>query len=490
MTLILCLGSGNLNADKQAKIFAIKNQLTYLGLLDHENVENSGCYHTSIIDLPRSTIRDLVDKFDKVVLLDQSVNEYETPNDFYQTIELANDIKHLVDVVFLDPKMDFVTITALSENRSLCVMPFVGYYKSGNNVAPCCYFHPKLSITDDKNFDFISNPAFQEIRRQVMAGELVSGCEYCYSVESDGVSSPRQISSKEWMIKLGMNAMNDLQPQERVYNLRVGNKCNLMCRMCMPENSNLIDREYFQIKIVNHQYGTEILDDFGTVNLATVKQLYVAGGEPTISSQFVTFLNRCVDHGQTNFDVIINTNAVSLNKEFLSAVERFKNVKFEISLDGFDRVNQYIRWPARWDKVTNNIKTLNAISQGKISFNTVASIYSVGNLYDCISYLDQNYPLAMKHLAYADSPENQQPWKFPDKDLALADLERINSLICYHNQPDFRSQVSGLEFRIKNHVPNKDEIREFFKWNDLLDKSRGIMLKDYIPILEQCRPND
>lgn len=489
MKLVLCIGSGNLDADKKAKFFALKSHVTYHGLLESSTiVGTTGCYHTSINDIHRGELGEIAKKFNTVVLLDQNSDEYQNIDDYWLTVELVNNLKAEVEVIFLDQDQNFTTFDALKKSPSLCVMPFISYRREGKKVSPCCYYDPSVDFaTYDDSFKFSSNPEFQALREQMTSGSVAPGCNYCSLVEQQGAMSPRISNSVEWFVKLGINTLDKLVPAISSYDLRLGNQCNLKCRTCIPKYSNLIDREYYEINIVNERLGDLQYDDFTNINLETVRHVYVAGGEPTINNGLIEFLKTCVEQKKTDFELVINTNAASLPEKFVGLIDKFQKIKFEISVDGFGLVNQYIRWPVKWEKLVRNIETLNLASQGRISFNTVASIYNMGNFYNCLNFLDSKYPHAEKHIAYAFDPAGLQPWNFPDKKVALGDLEKVHELACFKNQAAFKSKILGLESLIRNHDVTDTDVVDFFAWNDLLDANRGVNLGDFIPQLEKCR---
>jgi hypothetical protein len=97
MNKIICIGNGSANADQQARSIALKNNITYNGVLDVKTELVPGCYHTSVQDITLSYLLDKVassdvdlvalkeffsynDKLDKSrnVALDDYIPELET----------------------------------------------------------------------------------------------------------------------------------------------------------------------------------------------------------------------------------------------------------------------------------------------------------------------------------------------------------------------------------------------------------------------------
>jgi sulfatase maturation enzyme AslB (radical SAM superfamily) len=224
------------------------------------------------------------------------------------------------------------------------------------------------------------------------------------------------------------------------------------------------------------------------VDLDAVQFLEIAGGEPSINQDFYNFLKRCIQANKTDFKMYISTNAVSITKEFVSLIKNFSNISLAISVDGFDQTNQYIRWPSNWEKFKQNVqKLIEVIPPRNYHFNTAVSIYNISQLYPLFEFLENSYPTSAFSLHYVEKPSNQQAWNFPNKKLALDNLNKIKTLKVYRNDEVFNSKINGIIHRIETSTVDFDALAEFFKFNDLLDQSRNVRLIDYIPELESCR---
>ena len=77
---------------------------------------------------------------------------------------------------------------------------------------------------------------------------------------------------------------------------------------------------------------------------------------------------------------------------------------------------------------------------------------------------------------------------FPEYKLILSSLVNIVNLTCYKNDPLLMSFVDGLITHFGNtNLIDIIRLKKFFEFNDKLDNSREIQLKDYIPELEEYR---
>jgi hypothetical protein len=84
--------------------------------------------------------------------------------------------------------------------------------------------------------------------------------------------------------------------------------------------------------------------------------------------------------------------------------------------------------------------------------------------------------------------ENLSPFKFPNAQLAVDSLESVTQMACYKNEVLLASSIDGYIHWFKSNKNNNVDLTEFFVFNDRLDQSRGVELKDYLPELDQHRP--
>ena len=373
----------------------------------------------------------------------------------------------------------------LKENRAFCILPFIHLHVNENNdVKPCCLAGQQGLTKYTKDFDFRNNPQLEEIRQKMLAGEKVESCSDCYKLDDAGTYSSRTQETIEWVDKLGLESFEDVTTNLIYYDIRNDNLCNLSCRMCNPQFSSQLEKEY---KRLNWPVKTfpKSFSFSDTVDIDTVQKIYVAGGEPSLMPGFREFLQRAIACGRTDIEIRMNTNATNLNKEYRDLLKYFNNVHIVVSLDGYDKINKYIRWPADWTTLIENVHGLYTITSN-ISFNITVGIWNISNLSQLVFFLEQEFPNTNVLMNRIYMPKSQTFTTFPNEDLALADLELLKSSKFY-SQFLFQSKVDYYIAEMKNSSIDIDALTEFFKFNDRLDLSRDVKLIDYIPELEQCR---
>jgi sulfatase maturation enzyme AslB (radical SAM superfamily) len=323
----------------------------------------------------------------------------------------------------------------------------------------------------------------------MLTGELVPAhCSHCYRIESAGIRSARQQETVEWANRLGINTLADLAKikDPAYYEIRPSNVCNLQCRMCSPEFSNSVAKEYKKLKLIS-KIEVDKKTSFNIINFNNLKKLYIAGGEPTAMPEFYDFLDQCIKENKI-FEFLVNTNATKINSRFKKQLKLLPHIQFIVSLEGISDLNHYIRWPSSWNTIVENMKYL-VENNHKITVNTTASIYNVTKLYDLFKWIDDEFSGTLVHALPAGSKNDMlSAFIFPDAKLALSRLLPIQQLKCYNNDKLLKSFIDEL---IKHYRSNPsadlEKLKLFFEFNDKLDLSRNVKLVDYIPELEQAR---
>ena len=374
----------------------------------------------------------------------------------------------------------------LKTNKSFCILPFVQLHvNEKNDIKLCCLADGQTVKKYTADFNFNTDPAMQAVRNKMLTGERIDHCKNCYEYEDSGADSSRIRETNDWMQFLNLENLDDVTAELVYYDIRNDNLCNLSCRMCSPQFSSQLEKEFKDIGwYVNTLDKSQGLNDI--VDLSTVKMVYVAGGEPSLMPGFRLFLKRAIAAGRTDIKIRMNTNATNLNKEYRELLAHFDKLEIICSIDGYDQVNKYIRWPADWNTLTANLHGIAAITPN-MSFNVTVSIWNISQLSKLIEFFDNEFPDNIVLLNRVYGPLHWEYTTFPNKELALLDLSKCKQSRRYLSDPSFATKVNFFIEEMQNAVVNPDEVAKFFQYNDILDKSRNIKLQDYIPELEQCR---
>jgi hypothetical protein len=487
---VLCLGNNSTDTHEQTTRLAHQSNHVNMGLITTNTIINDdGYYHTSVFDLSSAEIKELLVQFNKLIMLDQPIDQWTHPDAFYLTAKIVDDaedlilVSRLVETSHINFFEEFV-----EKNKSFCIFPFIELLVNNGNTTVCCRSNTPITKINEIT-DWATDSNYKEIREKMLTGELVpEHCSSCYNYESKGIKSARQQETVEWANRLGLKTLDDLlflpvMQSPSYYEVRPSNICNLQCRMCGPASSNLIEKEYTLLGW--HDPKNKIdYTGFEFIKFDNLKKLYVAGGEPTAMIELYDFMQFCIDQNRTDFEFIINTNANKINKKFLELSDNFSNLQFIISIDGFMRINDYVRWLSDWDTIIENSKRLSI--NHKISFNITVSLYTISRLNQLLEFIDVNFPKMIVHCTIAESQNDiLSPYNYPNWEEIAINLSGIKHLNCYKNDRLLQSFIDGMI----DANPKKDsnKLKQFFEFNDMLDRSRNVKLVDYISELDKFR---
>ena len=290
---------------------------------------------------------------------------------------------------------------------SYCAMPFVGVnVTSGGNMRYCCFAEDllqedgfDLAISQDTLKGAWNSHTMKETRRKMIAGEEVPGCSRCVKEEDFTSYGPRVSMTSEWINKIGRAGLTKLLQEAKandfkllenpVYlDLRLGNLCNLKCRMCGPTDSHSWYEDWLQVyggdgfqdthgyvKLEKNSKGRLDTNDYNWFesdkfwnhiesNIPNMQHVYMAGGEPLMIERHYDFLQKCVDMGQAKkMTIEYNTNMTNLQSRVLDLWKHFKTVRVGASVDGMGKVVEYQRHPAKWPIILRNLQTVDSLDK-------------------------------------------------------------------------------------------------------------------------------
>jgi len=280
----------------------------------------------------------------------------------------------------------------MSENKSLCAYPWMAACLNPDGlVRPCCtwqsHIGPLNIFNSNTTNDPINSNEWNKIREDMISGKPVKGCEWCYSAESAGKLSSR-LSSLFWMVP------TESKPAPLEYlEVTLSNLCNLACVGCWDGLSTKWSSE----NIKAGRPGQKLIDnrfDWSKWDLSRLNKLKILGGEPFMEMDRFSNLLEHVD--LSKIKLIVYTNGTILpNKRLKLLIEKCKNVEFIVSLDGIDTVNEWIRWPSKFDKVTANMRTYeswwNNNNNIELATATVVNIFNIFIMDKFIDFKNTNF---------------------------------------------------------------------------------------------------
>lgn len=315
-----------------------------------------------------------------------------------------------------------------SNSETFCSVPWTQLATNASgNFRVCCNALPgknlirnsqgqALHITTTAVDEVWSAPTYEKIRRQLLDGERPEMCARCFREEDSGVESARQRWNQRWDVKREFLANAEMAPV-RYIDLRLGNLCNLRCRMCNPYASDKWVDEWNEVVKTATLVPNETLSENEQLNLrkmdwpsdpdvwerlapflGQVEEIYLTGGEPFLSLEQVHLLNKLVNSGQSkNVILKYNTNLTSIPPRLLELWPKFKVVRINISIDEKGDLLNYIRFPADWQKIAGNLDRLrtlsNTLSNLELGVHVTVQMYNILGLENFVQLLQSRWQL-------------------------------------------------------------------------------------------------
>lgn len=426
----------------------------------------------------------------------------------------------------------------MEHSKTFCPYPWIHIMtQPSGTVNFCCVANGQIKKDDgsilmlnkgDNIEDVWNSNHYRKIRKQMIEGEQVEGCEPCYQLEDLGIPSYRENYIKDWMgfhrnapeIKkiIDKSIKNDYFVEEspQYLDFRLGTLCNLRCRMCQSQNSSAIykelkDEELYTQEERDFVVATTHWGDFSDYTipwfdepdfLATVEEwlpnvnrLYFTGGEPTIIQRVYWILEKCVEMDiAKDIDLVFNSNMTNIQPRFLDLVVKFRDVLMCLSVDGYDTTNEYIRSGSTWSIVDKHIREYaNSDVVGNILFSPVVQIYNILNITDLLDYAEEitnasgrridisflmnNYP---KCLDIRNLPKNI-------RDEAKTRLHNwLNTSTYFADDERNKQTVLGIINALGDDQVNEDaeqQMEIFKQYTELLDNKRDQSIIKSLPDL-------
>jgi len=245
--------------------------------------------------------------------------------------------------------------------------------KSQNNTLrfnQCCLSTTELQMPQQIE-QLWQSEKLQSIRQINDSNVWLEGCWECQRVEDAGIKSFRQS-----MIE-GLGTKKNLSGPQRI-DLLFDRSCNLACRTCGPYSSTLWEKHLRDNNLaINMSYDATdnvatIKKVLTTLDLSNVKQIQFCGGETLLGNTYwntAQLISELIPDAKDKILLGFQTNGTQpIEEKYYHIIEKFNLVKFMISIDGTHDRFEYLRWPAKWNQVVDNIFSIREKAPGNVMF--------------------------------------------------------------------------------------------------------------------------
>jgi MoaA/NifB/PqqE/SkfB family radical SAM enzyme len=281
-------------------------------------------------------------------------------------------------------------------------------------VRPCCLAHDEIVDEQGSKYDLnktdletvYKSQYMQDLRQQFRQGEQPATCSRCWDEEAAGRDSKRihtQVRLKELYSQVDW--ANDNPDQLWFVDLKLGNICNLKCRICGSWSSSKwaeeemaylpadVDKKshiaYTWLRQGAWPRKTVTFWDNMRSLLPNIRYIEFTGGEPWLIQEHFDLLQYAVDQGYSkNIDIHYNTNATQdPSQEHFNLWDKFGRVDIAFSIDNVGDRFEYERYGAKWDQanaIVDKIHRFRTFRNGAITTQLCFTI-NIQNVY----YLDE-----------------------------------------------------------------------------------------------------
>lgn len=332
---------------------------------------------------------------------------------------------------------------------TFCVLPWYGLNLPSSN--PCCLL-PK-------------NTDIARVKHDLLAGIKSPACTTCWQVESSGKKSKRQFENELLDYKLDRD-LDKIQEDCKtkiidplVYQIQTSNLCNQACVTCNSYLSSKwaeIERRIGTVPCPTFKIKLSNVD----VNYATARRIEFVGGEPFFDPTTFQILVLLIEHNNTDCFISVVTNgSISLSDHQLNVLSKFTDLNICISIDGVGPVFEYMRWPAKWPTLLNNIEKFKKITKN------ISISYTISSLN--VLYYQQTVDwFQSQNLRYNHNIVTTPEWiGLNNAPVQIKELLRDNSFA------SACSEITGKE----------TDVVEYQRLLEEQDWAKKINIKDYLP---------
>ena len=280
----------------------------------------------------------------------------------------------------------------------------------------------------------------------------------------------------------------DSEPTLKFIDFKLGNVCNLKCRICGSWSSSKWAQEeldYGENPVARHNLkeggwpkrNPQFFDDVKEY-LNDAEYFEFTGGEPFMIKNHFKILMHCVENGLAkNIDIHYNTNGTQLPpQEIFDLWSYFKRVEIAFSIDDVGEQFEYQRHPANWREVNQNLVKFKERKTANMEFQicTTINIFNIFSLAKIALWVAQYQP----KFFYVNTCFDPEVFNIQTLPKQVKDI--VNTR--YHMLTDFKPTLNYMN----NADRDSEEIRAHRKQRILqTDKYRNENFGHTFPLLNK-----
>ena len=300
-----------------------------------------------------------------------------------------------------------------------CVLPWVSLETSPvGTVRPCCLAEEEITDDNGQKFDLntasfanIQNSVYmQDLRQEFLDAKQPQTCRKCWREERAGRTSKRMHTLDRLKHVLPDQTWTADAKPLMFLDLKLGNICNLKCRICGSWSSSTFAVEELDQLHGNEQkkasYHYQMLragawprenqlfwSEIDQV-VDQIRYIEFTGGEPFMIQEHFDMLQGLVDRGIAGqIEIHYNTNGTQWPEQGEAIWRHFKTVEIAFSIDDVGARFEYQRSNAVWSEVETNLARFKELRDRNTNIQlqvcTTVNVFNVLYLEHVANWIDQ-----------------------------------------------------------------------------------------------------
>jgi len=267
--------------------------------------------------------------------------------------------------------------------HSYCAAPFnsVRVEATSHNQSryrPCCMYQGQQTYNNIQQY--LHSPELQQLQQHFLTQDsLPPGCQACQNQEQQNQISWRQHFNNKFGDKKQLSQL-EMFP---------GNVCNLRCFMCNDNYSTALGAERTKLNFIDSYQEIDNVDACmdSIANLSQLTDISFIGGEFFLTKKNLDILDLVIEK---QLGVRVVTNGTILLPDHMSRLKQISRLELQISIDGTHDNYEFMRYPAQWDQVEENIQRIkHELTHAQVNFNFVVQPLNVQYMISTMDYANR-----------------------------------------------------------------------------------------------------
>lgn len=379
-----------------------------------------------------------------------------------------------------------------------CVLPWISLEASPiGTVRPCCLADDEIVDDQGKKFSLLSTDLdavqhsthMKTLRQEFLAQKQPQTCRKCWNEESAGRTSKRMHTLDRLKHSVTDTDWTENAKPLMFLDLKLGNICNLKCRICGSWSSSQFATEEIQAADPAHRKQTfayQMLQagswprnnqSFWSEidrSLEQIKYIEFTGGEPFLIDQHFDMLQGIVDRGIANqVEIHYNTNGTVWPDRGPDIWQHFRTVEIAFSIDDLEQRFEYQRTNASWTEVVNNLHKFKQLQSQhdniKLQCCSTVNVFNIRYLDKLAVWInDQDFDFVYWNIMHdawyfsiaslTDSAKLKLTQHYQQALVPSQWLKEFDNIVKFMNQglstngSELRKQIAILDQRRKQHL--------------------------------------